>query len=157
MKLPDKQTNELLEMYLPQARYLSQVSIEEDNLHAKLKFPEVPAYLTPGTGITHINNSEVEMIVNQGLFLFVRNSLLNGSNGFPVVEEKKINKYYDGMFIKKMDQYYYQFVNRSNQDLVLKLNYQGTRETPKAYSGKWKMEIPGFFSGEVIAGLVKPK
>ena len=62
-------------MYEPSARYIAKAEINFLILKAELEFP---LYLVKDTGIKHINNTEVDLITNQCIFLFYRQTLIEG-------------------------------------------------------------------------------
>lgn len=148
-----EQLERIFHMYKPNAVYLARAEVEFPRLKAPLVFPENPVYLNEGMGITHINNTEVEMIINQGLFLFYRQVLLDGKEGFPQVPEQDLQRYYDDMFIKKEVDYYERFTPRTRKDLVLTLEHVNSRNIGSAQLVWCNLLIPEFMRAEVIGGI----
>jgi|SRR3989338_9238137 len=143
----------IFHMYKPSAVYLDRARIEFPRLEAGLIFPETPIYLNEGLGIQHINNTEVEIIVNQGMFLFYRQAMLDGALDFPKIPKDKLQEHYDRMFIKQEIDYYERFTLRDRKDLVLKLEHSKTRKIGNAQLVWCNMFIPEFMKVEVIGGL----
>lgn len=143
----------IFHMYKLSAVYLDRAEIEFPRLEAGLVFPETPIYLNEGLGIQHINNTEVEMIINQGMFLFYRQAMLDEALDFPKIPEDKLQGHYDRMFIKQEIDYYERFTSRGREDLVLKLEHSKTRKIGNAQLVWCDMLIPEFMRAEVIGGL----
>ncbi len=139
----------IFHMYRPSAVYLDRTRIEFPSLEADLIFPETPVYLTEGLGIKHIDNTEVEMIINQGMFLFYRQAMLDGALDFPKIPENKLQEHYDRMFIKQEIDYYERFTPRDRKDLVFKLKHSRTRRIGNARLVWCNMFIPEFMRAEV--------
>lgn len=143
----------IFNMYKPSAVYLNKAKIEFPRLEADLIFPETPIYLKEGLDLLHINNTEVEMIINQGMFLFYRQAMLDGRLDFPRIPKDKLQEHYDKMFIKQEIDYYERFTLRKRKDLVLELAHAKTRKIGNAQLLWCNMSIPGFMKAEVIGGL----
>ncbi len=153
-KFNKQEIEKLLPMYRqPDAIYLKEVKIKPPRLTASLIFPETPIYLNKDFGIKHINNTEVEMIINQGMFLFYRQMLLEGELGFPKIEEEKLQRYYDDMFLKQEIDYYERFTPRNRKDLILNLEHSNTRKIGSTQLVWCNLLIPKFMHAEVIGGL----
>ena len=140
-------------MYNPSAVYMSEAEVKFPRLRASLIFPKNPIYLREGLGITHINNTEVEMIINQGIFLFYKQILLDGKLNFPKIPEGKLRDYYNEMFIKKEINYYEKFTSRDKKDLFLILEHLNSRKIGTAQLIWCNLLIPGFMKAEIIGGI----
>jgi len=152
-KFNRKQLERILHMYKPSTVYLQEAEIHFPTLKAPLVFPKTPIYLKEGLGITHINNSEVEMIINQGMFVFYRRVLLDGQLNFPKILEEELPSYYNEMFIKKEIDYYERFTSRNKTDLILTLEHLNTRKIGSAQLIWCNLLIPKFMKAEIIGGL----
>lgn len=152
-KFNRQELEEIFDMYKPSAIYMSAAEVEFPRLRASLIFPKNPVYLKEGLDINHINNTEVEMIINQGVFLFYREAFLNGSLNFPKIPEKKLRDYYNEMFIKKEVDYYERFTSRDRKDLVLTLKHSNSRKIGSAQLIWCNLSIPNFMNAEVIGGI----
>lgn len=152
-RLNRQQLEKRFEMYKPNAIYFSEAEIEGKNLKAKLTFPKTPIYLNSGSGIEHINSSEVQLIINQGIFLFYRDVILNGRLGLPKMSLEKMREYYEKMFIKQEIDYYKKFTSRNRKDLILTLEHTNTRKIGTAQLIWCNLEIPEFMHAEVIGGI----
>ena len=152
-KFNRQELEKIFHMYKPTAIYLNEAQIEFPKLETSLIFPETPIYLNKELGIQHINNTEVEIIINQGMFLFYRQAMLNGTLGFPKIPEDKLQEHYDEMFIKKEVDYYEKFTPRNKKGLILKLEHSKTRKIGNAQLIWCNMLIPEFMKAKVIGGL----
>ena len=149
----DKQTiDTLLHMYKPGARYISKANISFPNMKAKLKFPETPIYLVENLGIKHINNTEVELITNQAIFLFYRQALIEGKLNFKKISEENLKEYYNSMFIKQEIDYYEKFTERT-KDLEIDFKHNNTRRIGSAYLVWCEMIIPKFLKANIVGGI----
>lgn len=148
-----EELEKIFHMYKPSAVYLSKAKIEFPKLESELLFPKNPIYLNEDLGIKHINNTEVEMIINQGMFLFYRQAMLDGELGFPKISEDKLQEHYDRMFVKQEIDYYERFTPRDKKGLILQLEHSKTRKIGNAQLVWCNMSIPDFMRAEVIGGL----
>ncbi|MBU1199676.1 MAG: hypothetical protein KJ685_07610 [Nanoarchaeota archaeon] len=153
MKLDRKHIEDVLHMYEPEAIYLGEVEIILPKMTAQLWFPPKPIYLVEGTGIKHINNTEVELITNQSLFIFYRQVLTEGSLKFPKIHQDRLREYYNTMFIKKEIDYYEKFTDRNKTDLKINFKHKNSRQIGRAYFVWCDLLIPGFLKAEVVAGI----